>query len=430
MRINSPNIFLIYILGMAGMSRMFSYLSIGGIHVTEIVIVILFGTLLSNFRIYNKRASIILENGINNNILVITGLYILYGSILLLFSGVQVFIGKNVIEIFKNYVLVYYAVFVFIAALLHLNNNYKRINMFYLGILISSTLVNTFLVINYTYNFNIFIFTPTTKVISGHQALFAIFSCIISLNYFLNNRNKYRFMNYIYLSFIFINTLFVYLSGHRSGILALTMSSMVVLILQRNREKKFILLFVGLFMLPLMFSYGPVGEIVPIIFEKYKVFVSEDDPNVVYRSMYWNNVMEAWKSRPVFGIGFTENFIKYMPGELRGLERNNPHNSYITVIARMGVIGLLLLLLIKFYTIKLLINNIKNNSLHVLNTLGCFLAISIYAFFNVTLEGPYHGVFYWILIGIAISINSINKLNRYEKYNSTNRISSTAPSRI
>jgi O-antigen ligase len=88
-------------------------------------------------------------------------------------------------------------------------------------------------------------------------------------------------------------------------------------------------------------------------------------------------------------------------------KRIDPHNSYVALLCRTGIIGFCLLAFIMWNTVLALtrlkrrIGGEPQNAFVVDCLLGCFVAISVYASMNVTLETPYHGIFFWLFVGIT-----------------------------
>jgi uncharacterized protein (DUF983 family) len=89
----------------------------------------------------------------------------------------------------------------------------------------------------------------------------------------------------------------------------------------------------------------------------------------------------------------------------------------------MGMIGfgIFFFLILTFYLIAIRAYKSMNPGkfkAYLLALMSCHVCISIYAFFNVVLEGPYMGIFFWIIMGLTVALININKSelgeNKYE----------------
>lgn len=128
--------------------------------------------------------------------------------------------------------------------------------------------------------------------------------------------------------------------------------------------------------------------------------------NILWRLFAWRDmVKEVITSKAVFGIDFGKPFrsetietIRWADGEWVGwLE---PHNSYVHVLYRAGIAGIVLIGFLVF-GIACMIQRV----IHVKLYLGIFLiAIILYWFtavsFGVILELPYYAIPFWSLFGL------------------------------
>ncbi|MBV8534909.1 MAG: O-antigen ligase family protein, partial [Alphaproteobacteria bacterium] len=71
------------------------------------------------------------------------------------------------------------------------------------------------------------------------------------------------------------------------------------------------------------------------------------DQNVIFRLLRWDRVFELWREHPIFGVGFGQPLV---PKSLIAADENGafnaglPHNTYLTVLARLGLFGLVLIM--------------------------------------------------------------------------------------
>ncbi len=143
-----------------------------------------------------------------------------------------------------------------------------------------------------------------------------------------------------------------------------------------------------------------------------------------YRRFWWSQAVQDWRVNPVFGRGF----IPEIPSYVRAGSPNNghfdaipdfknhnvdrplvgPHNSYLSVLARTGLIGALIFIAF--------LGQIGVVSLRVLRSsqgkLFGFLAVAFVfdglstAVLQVGLEAPYNCIALWFFVGVLTAINT------------------------
>ncbi|NNC43977.1 MAG: hypothetical protein HKO03_12140 [Acidimicrobiia bacterium] len=149
--------------------------------------------------------------------------------------------------------------------------------------------------------------------------------------------------------------------------------------------------------------------------------LAQEDPNANtanWRLELWGDV---WGDvvgfrRGIAGFGFGESLAeRYDKADTRlgeEIQLRNPHNSHLSVLARMGVTGAVLwviLFVVWFRTLSKARRNLqlseKDQKARLL--LWCQLsviAILINAFFDPTLEGPQVGIWLWFIFGMGSAI--------------------------
>lgn len=116
-----------------------------------------------------------------------------------------------------------------------------------------------------------------------------------------------------------------------------------------------------------------------------------------------------------YGIGFgspifSENAFKMLTDPLYF---HSIHNSYLTVMRRIGFEGFLIFIWIVGYAVsrgyylhKNSTGETKNISLGLLLS---FLSVLVYCVAHVVLEGPFFGSFFWIIVGLLLSLSKVYK---------------------
>ena len=164
------------------------------------------------------------------------------------------------------------------------------------------------------------------------------------------------------------------------------------------------------------------------LFDIYEAVVSVTDPtgqgvyrgqessvkgdNNLFRWVWWKlAITEAWEKAPIFGLGFgydisAEFSREYFAGMANDFTARSPHSIFVTIFARMGLVGLSLFLgivaLMFHHTRNALISSVP----HELGAWAGAWAILASASFGVVLEGPMGAIVFWILLGIASGMSS------------------------
>ena len=133
------------------------------------------------------------------------------------------------------------------------------------------------------------------------------------------------------------------------------------------------------------------------------------DPNAESRLSGWKKlIIERIQKYPLWGIGFGRELLPY-----EGYR--NPHNSHLVLLARTGLIGFTFYLLFNYFFVKQLFILLKNRKTHpifrnyAVGILSLYAFIMVFSSFNVVLELPYMGIFYWMILGLGIALVNVNR---------------------
>ena len=139
--------------------------------------------------------------------------------------------------------------------------------------------------------------------------------------------------------------------------------------------------------------------------------------NTTWRLIIWKDIIKKSMQKPILGYGFgmlynneTLKDMGWQYGEDVGFL--DPHNSYLSILYRTGIAGLLIFLLfiISFF-IKMIrfLRDCRDLaiSVYMISILSAVIFILVISFFMVVLEGPFLGIFLWIFIGLALSLTNI-----------------------
>ncbi len=137
--------------------------------------------------------------------------------------------------------------------------------------------------------------------------------------------------------------------------------------------------------------------------------------NAAWRLDFWGFLVEETVNNPVAGVGFGRPAAFEWDGRVYDARTGDPadpndvtgpHNSFVNVLYRMGVIGLLAVVTMLAFGCWRLVplvraaeGETRAEGVYVLGTLA---VAAVVAFFTVALEGPFMGIFFWLFLGLVL----------------------------
>jgi hypothetical protein len=131
---------------------------------------------------------------------------------------------------------------------------------------------------------------------------------------------------------------------------------------------------------------------------------------MVWRFHLWKQAWSGFAERPWLGQGFGPHVVQTVfggkPAISDGKWISGPHNSFLSIAFRVGIVGVLSLAGMMVYAARSwfrgMIVAIRKRSLingvpEVLT--ACFVAMCLYAMFNVCMENPHYGIWFWLFLG-------------------------------
>ncbi len=227
----------------------------------------------------------------------------------------------------------------------------------------------------------------------------------------------------VHLFFIVLCLPALALGQTRAGFVGISLACMYMLFVYRRSLRMMVLVFVlvafvGVLLLSDAGDFLPMGDqFAKLRMALVSALAPGDDANASWRLLRWASTLMIWQGSPIFGVGFVTPIVDPMlvpPSEAEGSGFNQgmPHNTYLMVLARMGIVGLLLLLflhgVIAWHLHKRLMR--EQHARHRVDpdrlAAGAMLfAMSGYAFFVLFFERPMHNAAYWIMLGIAMCLS-------------------------
>jgi len=132
------------------------------------------------------------------------------------------------------------------------------------------------------------------------------------------------------------------------------------------------------------------------------------DPTAAFRMIRWKITFALWLTHPVLGVGFGRMLL---PSTLHSLQaelgagRFNmgmPHNTFLFLAARMGLVGLMAVLFCWFFIlVHLFVVARRKRSAEELAVANCLAAMFGVAMFGLFFERPELNGIFWIVMAIG-----------------------------
>jgi O-antigen ligase len=408
------------IAGTAAFNRDFSKLRIGPLYITEICMALLLvnvGTLLAQ-----KSAALLPANRLARQTVYMVIAYLMYGA---LRFGMDLASGAfgDLLPSLRNFAIVYYASFSLLGWVVIQGPDARAVIRDLLtATVLVSTIASLWTVIKYMLGLPLWADDTefdVTKVIAGHAVVFAMLSLLVELNVLWLYKTASAGRRFISVIVLSLNILYIYLSGHRSALIACGIGIVTMIVSvksplrDRLRSKVRWRWVICALLIAVVGSYSLSSHLQEFTL-KYRTMLDPlTEINAAWRAAYWLNVFSLWRSAPIAGVGFSHDFYAEEPLHVYPFEHYDPHNSYLALLARTGVCGLLLALATVFVFSRLMIQVLRHaGSDHTVFLasclLSCFVTVGTFASFNVTLESPYHAIFFWLIVGMGIALAGSN----------------------
>lgn len=127
-----------------------------------------------------------------------------------------------------------------------------------------------------------------------------------------------------------------------------------------------------------------------------------------WRMHLWRQAWEGFVNSPVIGQGFGPRIIKTFPGEKPAIYNGHwvsgPHNSFLALAFRTGLLGVIPILGMVLFPFVLWLR--KWRAVPWLSiSVAAFASVASYASFNVCLENPQCGIFFWLFLGASVRLS-------------------------
>jgi O-antigen ligase len=168
----------------------------------------------------------------------------------------------------------------------------------------------------------------------------------------------------------------------------------------------------GFFFVPVLMPESGLAHAIAMFSDAVRGgFSVHVDDNVIFRLLRWDKVFELWRAHPVFGVGFGQPIIpKSLVNSDETGEFNTglPHNTYLTILARLGLFGFVLIMGAWIISIVLATRAIHRSTFgpDAFAAGAALVSMMGFATFVLFLERPMHNATLWIVAAIACRLAS------------------------
>jgi len=326
---------------------------------------------------------------------------------------------RDIVFTLRQSAIIYYSIFYFLVPIIL--DNFKKIKIYF-----------SFLVIYTSILVLVILFGVNIRGLGGFYYYYYVSMSLIFLIFYslLIKKPVLKFFSYslilVHLAIILLSKVRAAWMGILLGILFIVYMFFKMPVMRKDLKKLLISGMVGFLILtiilPVVLIFYP-SSIEDIKNEFMSIYNFRDmttvsAANARWRLIAWSGYVNKSLEKPLLGHGFGKVFIpETLVEEIswsppKGEDWVDPHNSYLSILFRTGIIGLIIFFIIIFRFFKLSIKFIKECDnekirIYVASLLTIIVVILGISFFDVVLERPFFGIFLWINMGLVISLIKI-----------------------
>ena len=256
----------------------------------------------------------------------------------------------------------------------------------------------------------------------GDAAGFFVFSLAALLSYVTFERELHRFHILCAIACFFA----LAATTCRSGVVGLALASGVTFLCATLRYRIRYALFAG-FLAVLVF----VSPSIPLTFpgagllQGFRLSALSaiggssgalPDPTSAFRLIRWRIIFALWLQHPVFGVGFGRMLLPYTLASLQTelhegkFNMGMPHNTFLFLAARMGVIGLMSVLFCWLFILgRLFVVSRQTRRTDELAATNILATMFGFAMFVLFFERPQFNAVFWIVMAIGQRLIECNR---------------------
>jgi hypothetical protein len=127
---------------------------------------------------------------------------------------------------------------------------------------------------------------------------------------------------------------------------------------------------------------------------------------MAFRVHLWKQAWAGFLEKPWFGQGFGNHMLATqlngLPAMVDGKWISGPHNSFLAVLNRLGILGFVLLTSLIFMLAAAFVRSKKTDFTWLVA--ASVVNLNFFALFNVCLENPQGGIWYWFFWGMLLKL--------------------------
>lgn len=330
--------------------------------------------------------------------------FVLWGSLLL---GVS--FGTYGVAALRDFALFYYVLFVPVGYVAAHDTRLSRLLLIVFGCACGVVVVKSLLFgVGQDIGYGI------VRELVGQSTMYLVVALLLALSWMPRLTRKDSFVLVIVLIPVLVA---IYDSQTRSAWLALLAGVASLVMLDSSWRKRIPTLIVVCFSLALLFIMLSAAfqqtdrlDSLSAAYDRLRIALLDPqaDPTSQFRLDAWAETVRRLEANPVVGDGLGSPF-SFQTGTLQF--QVLPHNTYLTVLLKSGLIGGVCLLTILLYSyakaVRFLFGRrIGQDCSAVLGLLAAHVSLSVYGFFFYLLESPYLAWPYWVLTGALLYLTS------------------------
>jgi putative inorganic carbon (hco3(-)) transporter len=299
-------------------------------------------------------------------------------------------------QVLFNRYAIYFAVF-FIGAFIGGKKAYVNI---LIGALLAGSVIFSVGCINDTIKAG-HIVRMLTSFGSGVSGIYFLYTLPFFIGFIIFHPSfKIKIFSLIALVPVFIAFVFHGSRGVWLGLLAGVVTTALLI----NRRKRYL---IGIILLLIIILYSTPFLRKRVVIDKD--FIVSNTGSIGVRFAMWNSAVNIFKKYPLLGAGpgrYGALIYNYYPNELIGGRIHlHAHNTYLEVLADMGILGLISFLWIFVLFFVHGYKSIKDKpDLYKMSFMVMFIAVVVHEFFmSVVLVGISAPVIFWFLLGIGVA---------------------------